>query len=126
MIKIISVQANKIPSFPCLFSATTVPIENQNKALIAATIIAQGGLLAKYDGFFAPRYQQSTALAYNPLTTKELQTDVIGVSYADVKTAFLYYLKITATGTKLFLQAIPMAHICWGFCSGMFLTTILH
>ncbi|MFN3137534.1 MAG: DUF3089 domain-containing protein [Allomuricauda sp.] len=84
-------------------SATTVPIENQNKALIAATIIAQGGLLAKYGRFFAPRYQQSTALAYNPLTTKELQADVIGVSYADVKTAFLHYLENYSNGNKIIL-----------------------
>jgi len=44
-----------IPQLP-----DTVSISDQPDLLIASTIIAQGGLMAKYGRFFAPKYRQST------------------------------------------------------------------
>lgn len=93
-----------------------IAISEQSEFLISATIIAQGGLLAKYGRFFAPRYRQSTGTTYQNTTPKELQAAVIAASYNDVKAAFLNYLTHYNNGNKIVLA---------GHSQGSFLLAML-
>ncbi|MEP5912161.1 MAG: DUF3089 domain-containing protein, partial [Flavobacteriaceae bacterium] len=84
--------------------AGVVALDNQPETRIDLTIIAQGGLLAKYGRFFAPRYRQSTGYTYlNEAVDKENQASVIIQSYSDVKAAFLNYLNNYNNGNKIIL-----------------------
>ena len=80
-----------------------IPIEDQPGTIISLTILAQGGLLAKYGRMFAPRYRQSTGLTYQANVEKELQANVIATSYSDIKAAFQDYLENYNNGNKIIL-----------------------
>jgi len=84
--------------------ATIVALENQPTTLINFTVLAQGGQLAKYGRFYAPRYRQSTANTYlDQSVSKEEQTGVIMRSYSDVKAAFMNYWNNYNNGNKIIL-----------------------
>lgn len=97
-------------------TAFNVPLDDQSTLRIAATIIAQGGLLAQYGRFYAPRYQQSTAAAYSPIETEENRSNTIMNSYADIKTAFLNYLDNHNNGNRIIIA---------GHSQGSFLLSML-
>lgn len=81
-----------------------IGIDDKRDFLIAATIFAQGGLLARYGRFFAPRYRQSTASTYQSTTSKELQASVISMSYSDVKAAFMDYMTNYNHGNRIITE----------------------
>ncbi len=81
-----------------------MPLDEQPATRINLTILAQGGQLAKYGRFFAPRYRQSTGNTYlDENIDKETQASVIIKSYRDVKAAFLNYLDNHNNGNKIIL-----------------------
>lgn len=92
---------------PTILSQNSIPeninIEDQPSFFISSTIIAQGGLLSKYGRMFAPRYRQSTGLAFKDYIDKEQQAHIIATSYSDVKAAFLNYLNNYNNGNKIIL-----------------------
>ena len=97
--------------------ATVVALESQPTTRIDLTIIAQGGLLAKYGRFFAPRYRQSSGATYiSDDIGKAEQAEVIMQSYSDVKAAFLNYLDNHNNGNKIILA---------GHSQGSFLISML-
>ncbi len=98
------------------FTAYNVPLADQSTFRVNTTIIAQGGLLAQYGRFYAPRYQQSTAPAYSPIETEENRSATIMNSYADIKSAFLNYLDNHNNGNRIILA---------GHSQGSFLTSML-
>ncbi|WP_052823435.1 DUF3089 domain-containing protein [Neotamlana sedimentorum] len=85
------------------FTPQNIPIDQQDKLLINLTIIAQGGLLAKYGRVFAPHYRQSSGKTYDETTDKEEQANIIATSYSDVKAAFLEYLNNYNNGNKIII-----------------------
>lgn len=93
-----------------------IPIADQQEFLISGTILAQGGLLSQYGRFFAPRYRQSTGTTYLASTPKDVQAEVITVSYNDVKASFLDYLSNHNNGNKIILA---------GHSQGSFLLAML-
>ncbi|MDO1512387.1 DUF3089 domain-containing protein [Maribacter confluentis] len=81
-----------------------VDIADQPSTIISLTILAQGGLLSRYGRMYAPRYRQSTGLVYRDENIdKELQANIIAISYSDVKAAFLDYLNNHNNGNKIIL-----------------------
>ncbi|GAA5221188.1 DUF3089 domain-containing protein [Membranihabitans marinus] len=80
-----------------------IDIEDQIDFQIAGTVLAQGGLLAKYGRMFAPKYRQSTGKTYQSNVDKEEQANIIATSYSDVKAAFLHYLDHYNNGNKIIL-----------------------
>ncbi|MDE3743851.1 DUF3089 domain-containing protein [Maribacter polysaccharolyticus] len=97
-------------------SIGTIPIEEQDAVQVSLTILAQGGLLAKYGRMFAPRYRQSTGITYGNSTEKKIQAEVIAESYSDIKAAFLHYLENYNNGNKILLA---------GHSQGSFLLALL-
>lgn len=84
--------------------AETIGLDDQPTTRIDLTIVAQGGQLAKYGRFFAPRYRQSTGAAYlDDTLNKTEQAEVIIESYSDIKAAFLNYLDNHNNGNKIIL-----------------------
>ncbi|MRH99972.1 DUF3089 domain-containing protein [Kriegella sp. EG-1] len=87
------------PASPEVISLADQPTERINY-----TIIAQGGLLAKYGRVFAPKYRQCTGYTYlDDTVNKELQASVIMQSYSDIKAAFLNYFENYNNGNKIIL-----------------------
>ncbi len=104
-----------------LENAPNVPmvmaLEDQPTTTINFTILAQGGQLAKYGRFYAPRYRQSTGTTYlDENLNKEEQASVIIQSYSDVKAAFMNYLNNYNNGNKIILA---------GHSQGSFLLSML-
>ena len=81
----------------------TIAISEQDKTTIGLTVIAQGGLLAKYGRVFAPHYRQSTGITYDSSIDKEVQANVIAASYSDIKASFQHYLDNYNNGNKIIL-----------------------
>lgn len=90
-------QLISVPSSP-----DTIAISNQPSALIASTIIAQGGLLSQYGSFFAPKYRQSSPSAFNDTTFSDsVRAKALLITYSDVKNSFLEYLNNYNNGNKI-------------------------
>ncbi|MEL6803345.1 MAG: DUF3089 domain-containing protein, partial [Bacteroidota bacterium] len=87
------------PDFP-----TTIPLDDQPASVIAPTIIAQGGLLAQYGRFFAPRYQQASPAAFLDGSFSEGdRSEALSDAYSDVKAAFQYYMENYNGGNRVIL-----------------------
>lgn len=84
--------------------------------MIGLTILAQGGLLAKYRRFYAPYYRQSTTPAYAPLASEMSRAEAIKTSYSDIKAAFQDYLDNHSNGNRFILA---------GHSQGSFLLALL-
>lgn len=100
---------------------TTVALDDQPSTIIALTILVQGGLLAKYGRFFAPRYRQATPAAFlNPSYSDEVRATTLMTTYADIKAAFLDYLEHHNKGNKIILAG----HSQGSFLLGMLLRDV--
>jgi hypothetical protein len=82
-----------------------VPIADQPAFQIEATIVAQGGLLARYGRLFAPRYRQGTPATYLGSALDSVQAAVIATAYRDVRGAFLHYLQQHNNGNRIILAS---------------------
>jgi hypothetical protein len=82
----------------------TVPLDDQPVSTIVPTIIAQGGLLAKYGRFYAPRYRQASPASFlDGNFTQAQRAEALMDAYSDVKAAFLHYLNNHNGGNKIIL-----------------------
>ncbi|MEM1319675.1 MAG: DUF3089 domain-containing protein, partial [Bacteroidota bacterium] len=81
-----------------------IPLNEQPITTISLTILAQGGLLAKYGRFYAPRYQQASPAAFldNNYSNGE-RSAALTTAYKDVKAAFEHYLNNHNNGNKIIL-----------------------
>lgn len=95
--------------------ADTIPIDQQNKPLISASILAQGGLLSKYGRLFAPHYTQCTGLTYYAITSKSVQAEMVLRSYADIKVAFMHYLQNYNNGNKIIIAGHSQGSYLLGY-----------
>ncbi|MEL6391472.1 MAG: DUF3089 domain-containing protein [Bacteroidota bacterium] len=87
------------PDFP-----TTIPLDDQPASVIVPTIIAQGGLLAQYGRFFAPRYRQASPAAFLDGSFSEGErSEALADAYSDVKAAFQYYMENYNGGNRVIL-----------------------
>lgn len=104
------------PVFP-----TTIPLDDQPATVILPTIIAQGGLLAQYGRFFAPRYRQASPAAFlDGSASEEDRSTALIEAYSDVKAAFLNYLENYNGGNKIILAG----HSQGSFHLGMLLRDV--
>jgi len=67
----------------------TTPLGELPAGLLSRIAVAQGGLLAKYGRFYAPRYRQASPLTFFVNGQDSLQATTLAAAYADVKAAFL-------------------------------------
>ena len=109
-------QLSTIPTFP-----TSVALDDQPAATILSTILAQGGLLAKYGRFFAPRYRQASPPSFlgNGFSEEERAAALLD-TYADIKAAFLHYLNNYNDGNRIILAG----HSQGAFLLGMLLRDV--
>jgi len=105
-------QLEDAPAFP-----TSVPLEEQPYALISSTILAQGGLLAKYGRFYAPRYRQASPASFLDASYSDQErANALITTYNDVKAAFENYLINHNNGNRIILA---------GHSQGSFLLAML-
>ncbi len=96
---------------------TVVELSDQPFALISATILVQGALLAKYGRFFAPRYRQASPASFlNPVYSDSTRAAALISTYSDIKAAFLHYLDSHNNGNRIILA---------GHSQGSFLLAML-
>ena len=100
---------------------TTIPLSEQPSSLILSTILAQGGLLAKYGRFFAPRYQQASPASFLDSNYPDsIRGAALVTAYKDVKAAFENYLNNHNNGNKIILAG----HSQGSFLLGMLLRDV--
>lgn len=93
------------PTFVDPASAEDVRINQLDELpafIIGSIALAQGGLLAEYGRFYAPRYRQATAGAFFT-SDGEAMAAVLDSAYQDVKAAFLHYLEHENNGNHFIL-----------------------
>jgi hypothetical protein len=81
----------------------TTPLNELPTAILSRIAAAQGGLLAKYGRFYAPRYRQASPLTFFLQNQDSLQAATLAEAYADVKAAFLHYLDNHNGGNRFIL-----------------------
>jgi hypothetical protein len=77
-------------------------LEELPPLILGSIALAQGGLLAEYGRFFAPRYRQATSGAFFT-DDLDLKARVIDSAYQDVKAAFNHYLDNHNNGNRFIL-----------------------
>ncbi len=82
-----------------------VALNEQPLSSLLSGIIAQGGLLAQYGRFYAPRYRQATPPTFLGTPDAMAQIQALGTAYADVRAAFLHYLSHDNQGNDFILAA---------------------
>lgn len=82
-----------------------VALNEQPAGDIFTGIIAQGGLLAKYGRFYAPRYRQATPPTFLGNPDFAAQAAAVSVAYGDVRAAFMHYLEQQSGGNDFILAA---------------------
>jgi hypothetical protein len=100
---------------------SNVDIANQNSIMIQGSIRGQAGLFAKYGRFFAPRYRQATPFTFINSPLNDLQANVLGVAYNDVKAAFIHYLENYNNGNKIIL----ISHSQGAYLAGFLLKDVI-